>query len=167
MKEIPGYPGYFATEDGKIISTRTIPTKLLTQRIHKGYYHVFVKTGTGRHTKKKMPVHQLVLMAYRGPKQDHLVCRHLNGNPLDNHIDNLVWGTVAENVQDSIKHGTAAFIRIGEQHPRAKLTEEEVLTIKRLVDSGVSETDLAERFNVTKKHINNIKNGRARSHLGA
>jgi hypothetical protein len=168
MKEIPGFPGYYATREGVIITIRTNPSKVLKQRLHKGYYHVFVKTGLGRSTKKKMPVHQLVLIAYKGPKQEGQVGRHFNGNPLDNHADNLMWGTTADNVQDSIKHRTSACLRIGEQSNCSKLKEIEVREIKRLVDAGVYQSVLAKRFNVSQKHISDIKLGRTWRHvLGA
>lgn len=108
MKEIPGFPGYYATINGEIISMRCDSPRVIAKQIHKGYYHVFVKRGMGRRTKVKMPVHQLVLMAHEGLKPDPLSqCRHLNGNCLDNKFNNLKWGTAKENAQDSIRHGTA------------------------------------------------------------
>ncbi|EKI6056738.1 hypothetical protein PF347_002279 [Salmonella enterica] len=52
-KDIPGFPGYFASEDGYIFSNRTGQLKQLTARVHKGYLHVHVKYGYGRQTVKK------------------------------------------------------------------------------------------------------------------
>ena len=58
------------------------------------------------HGKKKFAkAHQLILFAFVGPKPNGMECRHLNGNPADNRLENLVWGTRRENVFDSIKHG--------------------------------------------------------------
>jgi hypothetical protein len=36
-----------------------------------------------------------------------MVCRHLDGNPINNRLENLRWGTHKENKADAIKHGTA------------------------------------------------------------
>jgi hypothetical protein len=33
-------------------------------------------------------------------------CRHLNGIPTDNRIENLCYGTISENIRDQVRHGT-------------------------------------------------------------
>src|SRR4051794_38431819 len=53
-------------------------------------------------------IHRLVLEAFVGPCPDGLECRHLDGDPGNNLLSNLKWGTRLENFQDSVKHGTAA-----------------------------------------------------------
>lgn len=56
-------------------------------------------------------VHTLVCEAFYGPRPSpvHDV-RHLNGDPLDNRLENLRWGTKKENQQDTIRHGRNANI---------------------------------------------------------
>lgn len=56
--------------------------------------------------KRYVTFHALVLETFIGPRPEGMVCRHLNGNPLDNRLENLRWGTPEENAQDSIAHGT-------------------------------------------------------------
>lgn len=51
-------------------------------------------------------VHRLVLEAFSGKNMKDMIVRHLNGNPSDNRLENLRWGTNSENVRDSIAHGT-------------------------------------------------------------
>ncbi len=166
MREIPGYPGYYATKDGEIISVRGGACRTLAKQNHRGYYHVFVKHGIGRKTKVKMPVHQLVLMAYIGPKPfTEAVTRHLNGNCFDNHVNNLKWGTVKENVQDSLRHGTAACLRYGELHSCSKLREDDVLAIRAAVLSGAKQIDIAKQYGITQRHVSDIKLGRTWRYL--
>jgi hypothetical protein len=51
-------------------------------------------------------VHRMVLEAFVGPSpSDHEGC-HWDGDPSNNHLDNLRWGTRSDNVQDAIRHGT-------------------------------------------------------------
>ncbi len=50
-------------------------------------------------------VHKLVLDTFIGPKKESEVCRHLDGNKLNNNLDNLKWGTNMENHLDMISHG--------------------------------------------------------------
>ena len=55
-------------------------------------------------------VHRLVMEAFAGPCPPGLETRHLDGDRLNNTVDNLRYGTHAENVQDSIRHGTNAHL---------------------------------------------------------
>lgn len=55
-------------------------------------------------------LHCLVVRAFYGEKPfPTAVIRHLDGNPLNNSPENLIWGTVKENVLDTIKHGKFCF----------------------------------------------------------
>lgn len=49
-------------------------------------------------------VHTVVLEAFVGPRPEGQVCRHLNGDPLDNRLENLKWGTLRENSADIRRH---------------------------------------------------------------
>jgi hypothetical protein len=161
MREVPSYPGYLVTAYGDIYSVRQgFPLKIAT-RMHKGYLHANIKIAPGRHNQRKVPVHQMVLLAYRGPRpsSEH-VGRHLDGNTRNNHETNLLWGTAAENVADSIRHGTAVCIRIGEAHPRSKLLDSEVFEIRELVRSGVmSGTAAGKIYGVSQEHASAIARG--------
>ena len=49
----------------------------------------------------KLYVHRCVLCAFKGePYSSNHVARHLNGDPSDNSIENLEWGTRAQNADD-------------------------------------------------------------------
>lgn len=50
-------------------------------------------------------VHRIVLEAFVGLRPEGMVCRHLDGNGLNNNLSNLKWGTVKENYKDMVKHG--------------------------------------------------------------
>ncbi len=57
-------------------------------------------------TKKQVYVHQLVLGAFVGPCPIGMECRHLDGNPSNNFLSNLRWGTHLENMEDMRRHGS-------------------------------------------------------------
>ena len=54
----------------------------------------------------KKLVHRLVLEAFVGPPREGEECRHLDGNPKNNHLTNLRWGSRRENSLDRTRHGT-------------------------------------------------------------
>lgn len=103
IAEIPGVPGYYADESGNIYGMRG----LMKPQPKSG--------GKSKHLQircnhKNYAVHRLVLLAFKGrpPSESH-VARHLDGNPLNNKIENLEWGTPLENYADAVRHGTAAY----------------------------------------------------------
>ena len=51
-------------------------------------------------------VHRLVLTAFVGPAPDGMETRHGDGDPTNNALSNLSWGTHAANISDQVTHGT-------------------------------------------------------------
>ncbi|HEY0009882.1 MAG TPA: HNH endonuclease [Tepidisphaeraceae bacterium] len=157
MKPIPGFRGYFATEQGVIISTRRGHAITLKPWFDGRYYTATVSDEFG---KKSRPVHRLVLLAFQGqpPTSSH-VCRHLNGVKTDNRAENLAWGTSSENALDAIHHGTSAAIRQGERHNASKLTDGQAIQIAGRIANGGTNRAIAAAFNVCPKTISNIRRG--------
>jgi hypothetical protein len=58
------------------------------------------------HIGVKRGVHQLVVEAFIGPCPPGLEIRHLDGNPANNALSNLRYGTRSENGMDRVRHGT-------------------------------------------------------------
>ena len=114
MKQVPGFPGYYATEDGFVWSTWKMGCKpqadaresrKVMPYIHDGGYHQICLRRDG--VRFKCYVHEIVLLTFVGPcPPDKDRCRHLDGNPSNNAPSNLAWGTAHENRMDAQKHGT-------------------------------------------------------------
>jgi len=93
-----------------------------------------------------------------------VVC-HNNGMKIDNHVENLRYGTPAENESDKAAHGTKL---IGERHHAAKLTDQNVIDIRsRYVPfsrkSGAKA--LAAEFGVSQHQVHMIVTGKHWTHL--
>lgn len=114
--------------------------------------------------KRRHNVHVLVLEAFVGPRPVGMECRHLDGNPANNHVQNLCWGTPKENGEDRVRHGTCAG-PVGELHPRAKLTERDVLNIRRLSSAGRPKTELSQKHKVSLTMIYDIVNRKSWKHV--
>lgn len=95
-------------------------------------------------------VHDMILLAFRGPKPPGLFVRHWDDNKLNNRIENLLYGTQQENVEDSRRNGTLA---IGERRNSAKFTEDKVREIRRRHESGEGVTALAREHKVNHNAI--------------
>lgn len=66
--------------------------------------------------------------------------------------NHLYWATPAQNQADRVKHGTS---NRGEQQHSARLTREDVRTIRSLY-GDVPVKDIAERYGVNQSHISHI-----------
>jgi len=104
-----------------------------------------------RNPDKQRPVHQLVLEAFVGPRPENCQVRHLDGDPSNNRLDNLAWGTKAENEADKIKHGT---LLCGTANPSSKLTDADVLAIRA---SNKRQIDLAQTYGVSQAVISAVR----------
>jgi len=168
-RDVVGFNGYKISNYGKIGSFRIIgPTggigdkfRLMKQSIDsKGY----VKIGLKRKGETiGIFAHTMVLEAFCGPKPPQMECRHLDGNPLNNHIDNLKWGTRKENAHDRHIHGSDI---IGEDHHSSKLNKDQVKAIKIILQSKlISHQKIADIFNVSRVAIRAINIGKNWKHV--
>ena len=89
---------------------------------------------------------------------------HINGIKTDNRIENLEITTRRENIIHSFKTGLNSGRKL-ESHNSAKLTNEDVLEIRKQLENGVKGKDLAEKYGVNKTTISHIKTRRNWSEL--
>lgn len=85
--------------------------------------------------------------------------------------DHLFLGTRADNTADMIAKGRASFYHNafpgGSANPVARLTEQDVLEIRRLHrEEGLTHRALADRFGVARSNITLIVNGKTWAHVG-
>lgn len=83
---------------------RWAPSVLLKQQTKPtGHMVVSLKAGDRKITRT---VHRLMADAFHGLRPEGLEVRHLDGNPRNNVIGNLRYGTHQENAVDVVDHGT-------------------------------------------------------------
>lgn len=167
---IPNYPGYMLGSDGSAWSQwikgrwkRRRPTwrRLKTPPGSYGYPQLNLSCPeTGKMTHFKL--HILMLRVFVGPMPHGLMTRHLNGNRTDNRIENLVYGTAAENAADTSLHGRT---NRGTRSPLTHLTDNNVIGIIKRLTNGDKRKDLAVEFGVSLSAINDIAQGRTWTHI--
>lgn len=113
-KDIKGYEGYYQVSDhGRVKSLDRVvdhpqgPLRRKGKEVkfkgHKDDYDVVTLHKDSK--RKNRMVHNLVLEEFVGPRPDGMETRHLDGNPKNNHVSNLAWGTPKENSHDIDRHG--------------------------------------------------------------
>ena len=161
-KEIPGFPGYKASNLGRIWSAgnkrgNVLPRILQSVKIRRNYFAHLHINGKG-HTLK---IARLVLLAFVGPCPEGMECCHYNDKGEDNHLTNLRWDTHNSNTADSIRNG----VKRGTKNGRAKLSESQIEEIKSLHKAGHLQRNIAKQFNISKGSVSNIVLGKSWKHL--
>jgi hypothetical protein len=170
-KDIPEYEGlYWASNCGNIKSRR--------RERAKGGILKPSKTGPRKNYlvvclyKNKKPkqykVHKLILETFVGPCPPGMECRHLDGNPLNNRLENLKWGTSQENSDDIKRHGRSTVnktIRMGINHPASKFFDNDVRKIKKLYLKGWTLKELSIKFEVGITAIWSIVHNKTWKHI--
>ncbi|KKM63619.1 hypothetical protein LCGC14_1509590 [marine sediment metagenome] len=134
--------------------TRRINFRLLKPYTRHGYLMTNLGAGGKSWTR---PIHQLVLFAFVGPREEGMVCRHLNGIKTDNRLANLCWGTHKENSEDAVRHGhTHHPVMIGTNNTRAKITDDDVRVIRRRIRHGERHADIASDYDLTRAAVSHI-----------
>lgn len=113
---VPGYEGLYSVSDlGRVRSeARTITasnghrrrwpeTILKPYKNELGYLRVDLWKNNKR---EKLRVHRLVLEAFVGEAPPGTEACHWNDNPEDNRLENLRWGSSAENELDKVRNGS-------------------------------------------------------------
>ena len=128
LDEVLGFSGYRVGSDGTFWSCKT------WRGVNQGWRQLKgTKSGVGYLTvklgipSKTYTIHVLVATAFHGPCPDGMECRHLDGSRTNNQSSNLEWGTRQQNCHDAARHGTS---NIGERHPHAKLSADDVWQIR-------------------------------------
>jgi len=151
-KDVPGYEGrYQVSDEGRVKSFRRRKDGVLLAPGRMPCGHLSVALGRGH----SRCVHELVLLAFVGPRQPGQECLHGNGIPSDNNLSNLRWGTRSENLRDKTLHD------------QNKLKLSDVIAIKAALKNyrrGL-QRDLARQYGVTESTISAIKLGKQHGYI--
>lgn len=91
-KKIDGFDNYSVSNTGLVRNDDT--GKLLKPQVTRGHYYCHpCKNGKWRN----MYIHRLVAKAFIPNPENKPQINHIDGNPANNHVDNLEWCTNSEN----------------------------------------------------------------------
>lgn len=125
----------------------------LTGGVSSGGYRFMWLYHDGK--RKACFVHRMVALAFIGepPEGKSVVC-HLDNTPLNNRVENLIWGDNFDNMRHMVEHRRSL---VGAKNPRALLNDEKVRSIRELYAKGnVSQTEIARKFGVDQTIISRV-----------
>ncbi len=165
-RSVEGYEGaYEVSNFGRVRSlTRMVASKAGSRRLLRGrvlrlgvdsngYLHFSARLdGTCRTVK----VHQLVARTFVAGASDGKQVNHKDGVKANNASSNLEWVSASENILHAVRTGLRVAV-CGEQQPAAKLSEAQVLEIRRIAREGqYSQKKIARMFGVCQMTISHI-----------
>ena len=140
------FEDYEVTKEGQVINTKT-GRILKGQANSKGYLRVSL-------CGKFYFIHRLVAEKYIPNPENKTQVNHIDGNKLNNCVDNLEWMTNKENRRHAVENGLQA---TGSKCLK-KLDWDKVHYIREHLE--VSNAKLAKKFNVSPTCIADVKNYR-------
>lgn len=116
-----------------------------------------LKTGYGKfsYKRKSYLAHRISWYLFNGPIPDYLCVCHKCDNPPCINPEHLFLGTQVDNIQDMIKKNRRDFK--GENAPYRKLSSNQVLKIRELIQNGVKQKEICRIFDITQGHVASIK----------
>ena len=151
-REIENYEDYLISDQGRVYSYYT-KKFLKPRKKNSGYFQIGLRKNGVR---KFYIIHRLVALAFIYNLENKLTVNHIDGCKANNHVSNLEWNTQKENIQHSWSSGLVK-PKIGVNNSQVKLSENQVLEIRRLYETGeYTKTALGKIFGVHRTLISLI-----------
>ena len=135
--------------------------RILKPYMSSKYLSIDLRKNNQRFAKR---IHHLVLETFMRSRKGKEECNHLNGIKTDNRLENLEWVTHSENCKH--KYRVLGYETLhGERNGNSRLTEKDVLEIRKLCKQGCSQRKIAKLFHVCKTTIQYINNRKLWKHI--
>ena len=160
-KSIKGYENLY--EVSNLGNIKSFPkktrkgTRILKKHMGNNYY--LIDLVKDKKVKKHL-IHRLVANSFLENTEKKEQVNHIDGNKLNNNVENLEWNTRSENQLHSIKIGLRT--TIGEKNSQSKLNEKSVLKI--FIDKRKYK-EIIQEYNISISTISDIKRGYSWTHI--
>jgi hypothetical protein len=148
--------GYSVNSNGTILGINGMP--LVSRQQNSGYLLVHVCTPI----RYAFLVHQLVWVFHKGYPPVQI--NHIDGNKLNNRIENLEESNCSHNISHAYRTGLRT-PNHGAKSGRSNLTDSIVLDMRKMFDKGALIKEVSERFRVPRSTVSYIVNRRTWTHI--
>lgn len=140
---IADYIGYTVSRCGIV---RSKGKELKSHVNSRGYLNIWLSRGGAT---KQYRIHRLVAIAFIENKGNLHEVNHIDGNKLNNNVENLEWSTRSNNMKHAFMNGL---------HGNAKLSIDDVRQIRKRYSSGTKQRILASDYGVNVRNIRKVVN---------
>lgn len=154
-KDILGYKDiYQVSNTGKVMSLRNNKILKLSlcgrNRSKVGYYQVCLSLNSKL---KYCMIHRLVAKAFIENPENKREVNHINGDSLNNYVDNLEWSTSKENHKHA--YDTGLINDAGENNTRSVLTNQQAREIRAL-SGKIYQKEIGKIYGISQTHVSQI-----------
>lgn len=167
LVQVPDNKSYAVSDDGRIftckpcVRSKGVPVREMKQTKTQ-FGHLYVRMAKDGKPSADT-VHRIVAKAFLPPPlPGQTLVRHLDGNPGNNRVDNLKWGTQSDNMQDCVRHGRTLK---GLKNSNAKLTDDLVKAAIIFCKAGYSYSALAQFLGVSPETVRRAVTGEQWGHV--
>lgn len=164
-KQIPKFSNYSVSSTGLVKNNKT---KRILRPINFTGGYLSVNLSRDGIEYRKL-IHILVCQLFIGPRPKgrtiaglyEYTPNHKDGNKKNNNSSNLEWLSRSDQTQHAIDNQLLVVAQ-GESHHKARLTNEQVLEIKRLYkETSIPQTKIAKQFNIKPWNVFDIVHGKS------
>lgn len=173
-KDVVGFEKYYSVSDSGYVYSKRKKTIMKSGGSSTGYPKIDLYDDDGN--RYPVQIHRLVAEHFIPNPHDKPQVNHIDGSRDNNKVTNLEWVTSSENMIHARDIGrlvisaerrakVSEFFK-GENHPRSKLSEEDVRNIWKLKKQGIyTQRKIAEFFKVSESTISMILRKQNWKHL--
>lgn len=165
MKEyiyIKGEKTKYTITDTGIVTNESTGKTLTIQTDKDGYLFVELSHKSKHYNKK---IHRLVAEAFIPNPLNKPEIHHIDGNPENNSVDNLMWCTKKEHFELE-RERVGKFKRAcGESHGSSKYSDELILSAVRDICNGLSVADVSKKHGIHKSSLYTVMSRKGWTHL--
>jgi Mor family transcriptional regulator len=148
-KDVVGYEGHYQVSS--LGNVRSIKIRYIKPSVDKdGYLKVSLSK---ENVAKQYFVHRLVGKSFLNNISNLPQINHKDGIKTNNKASNLEWSTALENLSHAYANGLK-FLNFGEENRFAKFTSEDILSMRKDRELGMSYRELSIKYNC---EISNVR----------
>lgn len=154
-------PDYFVSNKGRVWSTISDSFIYGTPTGRCGHIDVSLKVGK---RKIRKYVHRMVAEAFIPNPHNFPEVRHLDDDPSNNCVWNLVWGTQADNMQDAIRNGHFRFFTDEDREAAMQKRRDPVVAVNLITRDELyfdSQQEAARTLGLEQSCISSVIRGRS------
>lgn len=126
------------------------------------YLCFYVYDSHAKKKRKTFYLHRARLIAFFGPPESSdPICMHIDGNALNNNLENLKWGSHNKNMQDLARSN----VNKGENSSSSKISRDLAVCLYILAQLNLLCPEIYKTLHITQSNISAIKHKRIWNHI--